>query len=126
MPRCVFKLLWDVIQGEKEIFAYVNNMGKNGDNYWVFTHVTPSYNLNGEMIGYHSNRRVPKQSVVSVVKPVYQELCRIERGFPDPKAGMAASTNALLETITGGGFSSYDEFIFALTNASDEKATEKR
>ena len=42
MPRAVFKLLWDVILGGKEIFAYVNNMAKNGDNYWVFAHVTPS------------------------------------------------------------------------------------
>lgn len=35
MPRCVFKLLWDTIQGGQEIFAYVLNLSKNGDHYWV-------------------------------------------------------------------------------------------
>ena len=44
MPRCVFKLLWDTIQGGEEIFAYVKNMAKNGDYYWVFAHVTPTFN----------------------------------------------------------------------------------
>ena len=43
MPRCVFKLLWDTIQAKQEIFAYVVNMAKNGDHYWVFAHVTPSF-----------------------------------------------------------------------------------
>src|SRR5580704_8741733 len=38
MPRCVFKLLWDTIQKGDEIFAYVKNMCKNGDFYWVFAH----------------------------------------------------------------------------------------
>lgn len=35
MPRSVFKLLWDTIGAGREIFAYVNNMSKNGDHYWV-------------------------------------------------------------------------------------------
>jgi len=42
MPRCVFKLLWDTIQGGREIFAYVVNLAKTGNHYWVLAHVTPS------------------------------------------------------------------------------------
>ncbi len=44
MPRCVFKLLWDTIEEGNEIIAYVKNMAKNGDFYWVFAHVTPTFN----------------------------------------------------------------------------------
>ncbi|WP_237051414.1 PAS domain-containing protein [Magnetospirillum sp. ME-1] len=51
MPRCVFKLLWDTIADGREIFAYVNNMAKNGDNYWVFAHVTPNFDAAGQIIG---------------------------------------------------------------------------
>jgi PAS domain S-box-containing protein len=42
MPRCVFDLLWKTIASGLEIFAYVKNMAKNGDHYWVFAHVTPT------------------------------------------------------------------------------------
>ncbi|MDH3236791.1 MAG: PAS domain-containing protein, partial [Alphaproteobacteria bacterium] len=64
MPRCVFKLLWDTIQAGAEIFAYVVNMAKNGDHYWVLAHVTPSYDANGSIIGYHSTRRVPNPQTI--------------------------------------------------------------
>ena len=46
MPRCVFKLLWDTLEAKKEIFAYVVNICKNGDHYWVLAHVTPSFDGN--------------------------------------------------------------------------------
>ena len=48
MPRAVFKLLWDTLGEGKEIFAYVKNMTRNGDYYWVFAHVTPSYDISGK------------------------------------------------------------------------------
>jgi PAS domain S-box-containing protein len=39
MPRAVFKLLWDTVLEGREIFAYVKNMAKNGNFYWVFADV---------------------------------------------------------------------------------------
>lgn len=59
MPRSIFKLLWDSIEAGSEVFAYVKNMSKTGKFYWVLAHVTPSLDGNGEVNGYHSNRRVP-------------------------------------------------------------------
>ena len=35
MPRAVFKFLWERILDGHEAFAYVNNLARNGDNYWV-------------------------------------------------------------------------------------------
>jgi len=34
MPRVVFKLLWDTIQAQQEICAYVKNLAKDGSFYW--------------------------------------------------------------------------------------------
>ena len=65
MPRAVFKLLWDTVIEGREIFAYVKNKAKNGDFYWVFAHVTPSYDNDRRIIGFHSNRRVPDPKVVA-------------------------------------------------------------
>ena len=49
MPRSIFALLWERIRAGREIFAYVKNMAKNGDYYWVLAHVTPSYDGNGQI-----------------------------------------------------------------------------
>ncbi len=54
MPRAVFQLLWDTLAKEQEIFAYVKNMSKDGGFYWVFANVTPSYDQNGNVVGYYS------------------------------------------------------------------------
>ena len=43
MPKTVFKLLWDVVQKGEQIFAFVINQTKNGDSYWVYANVTPSF-----------------------------------------------------------------------------------
>jgi PAS domain S-box-containing protein len=59
MPRSVFKLLWDTLQAKQEIFAYVVNLAKDGSHYWVFAHVTPTFDERGTIVGYHSNRRKP-------------------------------------------------------------------
>lgn len=114
MPRCVFRLLWDVIEQGDEIFAYVLNRAKNGDEYWVFAHVTPNFGPDGAIVGYHSNRRVPKQSAVDTVRPLYAQLLEIEKSNPDRKAGLEQSYAALKATVGQLGFSSYDQLIFAI------------
>mgnify|MGYP003630471952 CR=1 FL=1 len=61
MPRCVFSLLWETVAAGREIFAYVINRCANGDHYWVLANVTPTIGRDGKIIGYHSNRRVPRR-----------------------------------------------------------------
>lgn len=114
MPRCVFKLLWDTLDQDKEIFAYVLNRAKTGDHYWVFAHVTPSYDVNGVKVGYHSNRRVPERRVVDqVITPLYSQLLEVERSHTDRKAGMAASFQAVVDLLTQKGMG-YDQLMFSL------------
>jgi PAS domain S-box-containing protein len=113
MPRCVFKLLWDTLELRREIFAYVKNMSRNGDFYWVFAHVTPSYGATGEVVGYHSNRRVPDRRVVAAIEPLYAELLREEQSHRNGKDALAAGYRRLLDFVTAKNMS-YDELIFAL------------
>jgi len=112
MPRSVFKLLWSTIASGEEIFAYVVNMAKNGDHYWVFAHVTPTFGADGKVIGYHSNRRVPSAAQIGIVKPVYADLLATENQHQDRKAGMLQASNALSDLLKSKG-ASYDEFIFS-------------
>ena len=115
MPRCVFKLLWDHLQAQKEIFAYVMNMAKNGDLYWVFAHVTPSYNPQGQHVGYHSNRRVPYADALPKVKALYQQLRLEEQRHPDPRASLQAGTRKL-EAVLQSSKMDYSRFVFQLSH----------
>jgi PAS domain S-box-containing protein len=114
MPRCIFKLLWETIQGGHELFAYVVNRATNGDHYWVYAHITPSVNGTGEIIGYHSNRRLPDRKLLtSEIIPLYESL-RAEEGRHDsPKQAIAAST-AMLDAMLAERGIAYDEFICTL------------
>lgn len=113
MPRCVFKLLWDTVSSGKEIFAYVINRSANGDHYWVFAHVTPTFNPAGQIVGYHSARRNPKRSAVAKVEDLYKALLAEEARHASSKEGMQASFQMVVDLLTKNGIS-YDEFVFSL------------
>ena len=112
MPRSVFKLLWDYVQSGKEIFAYVKNMSATGKYYWVIAHVTPSRDADGNITGFHSNRRVPSRKGVSDIEPLYQELIEEERRHANRKDGLAAGVKLLEDKLAAMG-KTYEEFIWA-------------
>lgn len=101
MPRAVFDLLWKTLEAKQEIFAYVVNRSKNGDHYWVFAHVTPSFDSGGNVVGYHSNRRVPDMAIVNRhIVPLYDKLLKVEQAAPSPKDGLAASFKEVVDLLT--------------------------
>ena len=114
MPRCVFGLLWDTIGSGHEIFAYVVNRSANGGHYWVNAHVTPSRDGLGNIVGYHSNRRVPDRDVVeNKIIPLYKQLLAEEQNHTNKKEGLQASTTMLMELLQQSGVE-YDEFVASL------------
>lgn len=113
MPRVVFKALWDSVQAGREIFAYVLNLTRSGDAYWVFANVTPTFDGGGRIIGYHSNRRSPARSAVEKVVPLYAELLDIERAHASRAEGLAASARAL-DAMIARSHSSWESFVFSL------------
>lgn len=117
MPRSVFKLLWDTLAAGSEIFAYVNNRTKKGDNYWVLAHVTPSWDVHRNIIGYHSNRRVPDRALVEQkIAPLYASLLAEEKGHANRKTGMQVAYQSLVQVLADAGME-YDEFIATLRAA---------
>jgi len=114
MPRAVFELLWNTLKDGKEIFAYVINRSSNGDHYWVFAHVTPSYDSGGNITGYHSNRRVPNRQVLTEhIEPLYKNLLEVEQTASNPKDGLAASYQAVADLLTKKKVG-FNEFMFSL------------
>jgi PAS domain S-box-containing protein len=113
MPRAVFKLLWDVILSGEEVFAYVKNLCKDGEFYWVIAHVTPTFNAANQVSGFHSNRRAPNFQSVKQIARIYEELIAIEQNSQDRKIGLTKSYEALTQLIKQKGVS-YNEFILSL------------
>ncbi|MDY0873530.1 PAS domain-containing protein [Dongia rigui] len=113
MPRCVFKMLWDTIQTKKELFAYIVNMARDGDHYWVFAHVTPTFDANRNILGFHSNRRKPDKAQLEKIIPMYAELLAEENRHDSRKDGMLRGHDMLMNMLKGKGLD-YDEFVFSL------------
>jgi PAS domain S-box-containing protein len=114
MPRAVFKLLWDTIAEGREIFAYVKNMARTGDFYWVLAHVTPSYDEGGKIIGYHSNRRVPRRDVIQqTIAPLYAAVLQEEGHHKNGQQALAAGFNFLVDVLKSKN-TTYDALIFSL------------
>jgi PAS domain S-box-containing protein len=112
MPRAAFQLAWDTIQSGKEFFGYVKNMAKDGSFYWVFTHITPDFDAQRNIVGYTSVRRCPKRDAVSKVEPVYRQMLQAEQGV-GARDAIAAGTKVLLDLLNQTGMS-YEELVFSL------------
>ena len=110
MPRAIFKLVWEHIRSGKEVFAYLKNQAKNGDAYWVFAHLTPSFGPGREIRGYHSAQRAPRQSQVETVSVLYDQILAAERAESDPDAAIAAG-EACLRNYFSHRAMDYDEFV---------------
>lgn len=108
MPGSVFRLLWDRIIRQEEIFAYVMNKTKNGHFYWVYANVTASLDEAGTSLGYYSVRRRPNPKALEIVKPLYRTMVEAER-----RGGIVAGEAILREHLQKGGMD-YDEYIIGL------------
>ena len=94
MPRGVYRLLWNTISSGREFFGYIKNLAKDGSYYWVFATVTPSYSPGGQLAGYNSVRRKPREGFEKIIQPLYDEMLAAER-----RAGAAQAPAASLQVL---------------------------
>lgn len=108
MPKVVFKLLWERVQNREEIFAFVKNLCKDGEYYWVFTNVTASLDGGDNIRGYYSVRRKPNPKAIEYIANLYKELREVEE-----REGVKAS-NEYLNKFLKSKKLNYDEFMIKL------------
>ena len=108
MPRAVFKLLWDTVASGKEIFAFVINKTKNGNAYWVYANISPSFDPNGKIVGYYSVRRMANPKAIEKIKPIYNQMLKAEKA-----EGIEASSKILKDILSEKGVE-YNELIISL------------
>lgn len=108
MPKAVFKYLWETIAKKEEVFAYVVNKTKGGNDYWVYANVTPSLDERGNLIGYYSVRRKPNPKALEIIKPLYEQMLDVQQS-----TGVEASFKILTDILEKKGVG-YDELIISL------------
>lgn len=113
MPRAVFKLLWDTLFEGREIFAYVKNMNKNGDYYWVFAHVTPSFDKSRNIVGFHSSRRVPRRAAIETIAPIYAAVLSEEKQHRNGQKALAAGFDFVVNFLQSKKVG-YDELVLSI------------
>ncbi len=79
MPKAAFKELWDTIQAGKEWTGLVKNLRKDGRYYWVYSHITPVMNDEGEIVGYTAARRPASENEVAECTPLHKEMVAQEK-----------------------------------------------
>ncbi|HDR29571.1 PAS domain-containing protein [Rhodovulum sp.] len=102
MPRAVFWLLWQTIQGGQPIAAYVKNRARDGRHYWVFAVVLP---IEG---GFLSVRIKPSTPLFATMRAEYKTLRAREH---DENLSPEASAALLLARLGELGFSGYADFM---------------
>lgn len=100
MPKSVFRLLWQTIQSNKPIAAYVKNMSRDGSYYWVLAFVIPI----GER--YLSVRIKPSSDIFKLIPELYRKMQDAEHS-KGIDAGEAVLTSALEKL----GYSDYFSFM---------------
>lgn len=115
MPRIIFKVLWDYLLAGKSIAAYVKNMARTGDFYWVVTLVSPLPD------GFLSVRFKPSSPIFPIVQGLYAELLKIEQqcinSGGDWREGMQKAGDAIPPALKGLGFDDYDSFMSTMLRA---------
>ncbi len=106
MPKIVFKMMWDRILNDQNIFALVKNMAKDGRYYWVVTEFeTKKDPISNHIVGFTAFRRAAPRDAIKEIEKLYAKLVEIEK-----VGGMEASEKYLRGYLEEAG-KSYDELI---------------
>lgn len=98
MPKMIFKYFWDRLKAREEVYAFVKNLTKNGDHYWVYAFVRPALNPDGTVRNYVSTRKSMNPDAKAVIEPLYAKLLEAEAS-----GGLEASEKALSEFLESEG-----------------------
>ena len=111
MPKVVFKYLWDNLNKGEDVIAYVKNLCKNGNYYWVLATVKMAKNPDGSFRNFMSTRRCITQAAKETISALYTQLLKIEK-----EDGFEASQKAFEEFLTANKINNTLEFNTFMQN----------
>ena len=111
MPKVIFKYLWDNLKEGKEVHAFVKNLCKNGEFYWVLAQVRAATNPDGSFRNYVSTRKYVLPKAKDAISALYANLLEIEKS-----EGVEASEKALMAFLDENGVvpDTFNDFMHKL------------
>ena len=74
MPKAAFKDLWDTIKRGESWTGTVKNLRKDGRYYWVYSHIAPIFNNEGEITGYSAARKPASEAEKEEAEELYRQM----------------------------------------------------
>lgn len=108
MPKVIFKLLWERVLKGEVIYAFVKNLARNGDYYWVKAYVKPIIK-NDEVVKITSYRKPLNTYAKSYIEKLYDTLLDYEKNH-----NVDETYNFLMSYLKERNLS-YDQFIDRLS-----------
>lgn len=112
MPRGIFHLLWETLKSGEEFNALIKNLCKDGSFYWVMANITPSLSPKGELLGYYSVRRKPREDSLNAIQNLYTDMLAAE-AKTNAKEAINVST-AILDARLNNLEMKYDKYVLTL------------
>jgi len=111
MPKVIFKYLWDNIKEGKEVHAFVKNLCKDGEFYWVLAQVRVAKNPDGSFRNYVSTRTNVLPKAKAAISALYAKLLEIEKSEGDD-----ASAAVLMAFLDENGVTpdTFNDFMHTL------------
>ena len=101
--RNLFQLYRDEFSG------YIKNISKDGGFYWVYAHVLPITDAEGDLTGYRSVRRHASRTAIAKVAALYAEMLAAEKAA-GPQDAIGAGLAVLRRHLAAAGMG-YEQFI---------------
>jgi PAS domain S-box-containing protein len=114
MPKIIFKILWDNLKDGNEVYAFIKNLSKNGNFYWVYAHIRVAKNPDGSFRNYVSTRKTMNSKAKKIIEPLYKKLLEAEEN-----GGIENSITLLEEYLkySGNTLSTFNEAMIKLQNS---------
>ena len=109
MPRAVYSIMWDAIKDGDEFSGYIKNISKDGGFYWVYAHVLPITDAEGDLTGYRSVRHHASRTAIAKVAALYAEMLAAEKAA-GPQDAIGAGLAVLRRHLAAAGMG-YEQFI---------------
>lgn len=113
MPKTIFKLLWDNLNRGENIHAFVKNMAKNGQYYWVLTNFEFKKDNEGNIISIYAKRKAAPRNAIYEIEKLYYILKAIEN-----KQDMATALNYFRGMLEEKNMT-YNQFILSVLEVDE-------
>jgi PAS domain S-box-containing protein len=109
VPRALIWLMWESLREGEDFYGYFKNLRKDGGFYWVFAHARPEYDSEGNVCAYRSVRHAARNSAVSTIVDLYQQMLAAQHAV-SAKFAIPAGLAVLRRYLSERG-QSYEQFV---------------